>query len=232
MRALGVDNPAVAFPPHSLSPAEQSALLAAERQGAPFLAYRDGLGDLRFVPLPARGRITIGRTVDNDVILEDDPQVSRAHAQLEPAGGGWTVVDDGMSRNGTFVNGEKVMRHQRLADRDALRIGTTMFVFRAPGAGGVDSTIAAERSAAPRLTTAERRVLVALCRPLLEPGLAPTPPSNAEIAGELFISLPGVKGHVRSLCAKLELDSLPQNRKRAELARKALELGLVTARDL
>ena len=75
-------------------------------------------------------------------------------------------------------------------------------------------------------------MLVALCRPLLEPGLVGTPASNQEIADALFLSLPGVKSHVRSLFTKVGVDDLPQNRKRAELARRALDLGLVSARDL
>ena len=48
----------------------------------------------------------------------------------------------------------------------------------------------------------------------------------------MFLSLPGVKSHMRSLCVKLEVEDLPQNRKRAELARRALDSGLVSQRDL
>jgi DNA-binding CsgD family transcriptional regulator len=221
----------VGFPAHSLSPSEHAALLAAEREGGPFLAYRDAIGDLRVVPLPTERRVRIGRTTDNDVVLDGDREVSRAHAQLEPAGGGWTLVDDGMSRNGSFVNGEKVIRHQRLHDHDMLRIGTTAILFRAPGSALEDSTVMAEQAPVARLTDAERRVLVELCRPLLEPGIVATPASNQEIADALYLSLPGVKSHVRSLFTKLGVDDLPQNRKRAELARRAIELGLVTARD-
>lgn len=220
------------FPAHSVTPSERSALLAAERDGDAFLAYRDGLGDLRLVPIEELPRVTIGRTIDNDVVLEADPQVSRAHAVLERSGGGWTVHDDGLSRNGSYVNGERVLRHRRLADTDLLRIGRTSILFRCPTVGAADSTIAAGGAEAARLTEAERRVLVALCRPLLGPGVVATPASNREIADELCISLSGVKSHVRALFGKLDVDDLPQNRKRAQLARRALESGLVTARDL
>jgi DNA-binding NarL/FixJ family response regulator len=41
-----------------------------------------------------------------------------------------------------------------------------------------------------------------------------------------------VKTHIRALFAKLDVEDLPQNRKRAELARRAIEAGLVSARDL
>jgi predicted ArsR family transcriptional regulator len=77
----------------------------------------------------------------------------------------------------------------------------------------------------PRVTDAERRVLVALCRPLLEPGGAGVPATNQEIAGALVLSVPGVKSHVRALFAKFAVEN------RTELARRALELGVVTARD-
>ncbi len=124
------------------------------------------------------------------------------------------------------------MRHRRLEDRDMLRVGTTSILFRFPSVVGDESTMVARAMPEARLTEAERRVLVALCRPLLEPGLVSTPATNQEIADGLFLSLAGVKSHVRALFTKLGVDDLPQNRKRAELARRALELGLVSARDL
>lgn len=220
------------FPAHSLSPSEHAALLAAERAGEPFLAHRDHHGDLRIIPLGAIEQLSVGRTADNDIVLLGDAEVSRAHAELRAAGAGWTLYDDGMSRNGTYVNGERVMRHRRLEDRDVVRVGTTAILFRFPSTVGDASTAVAQAKPAARLTDAERRVLVALCRPLLEPGLVATPASNRVIADGLYLSLPGVKSHVRTLFAKLDVDDLPQNRKRAELARRALELGLVSARDL
>ena len=220
------------FPAHSVTASERAALLAAEHGGAAFLAYRDGLGDLRLVPIESLTRLTIGRTLDNDVVLDGDPQVSRAHAVIERIGGGWAVHDDGMSRNGSFVNGERVLRHRRLEDDDMLRIGATSILFRSPTPPLAGTTIAASSASAARLTQAERRVLVALCRPLLRPGMGATPASNREIADELVLSLSGVKTHIRPLFAKLGVDDLPQNRKRAQLARRALETGFVTTRDL
>ena len=222
----------MSFPTSSLSPAEQTALAAAAREGSPFLAYRDALGDLRIVHLPAAGRVRIGRTLDNDIVLDTDPEVSRAHAQLEQAGGGWTLVDDATSRNGSFVNERQIVRHQRLEDHDTVRVGRTTMLFRAPGPAVAESTVVAYAGAATRLTDAERRVLVALCQPLLEPGRVAAPASNGQIAEAMHLSLPGVKTHIRSLFRKLGVDELPQNQKRAELARRGLDTGMVTARDL
>jgi predicted component of type VI protein secretion system len=220
------------FPAHALSPSERAALVKAERDGNAFLAFRDTFGDLRLVPIEGFDRVSIGRTADNDVVIDGDPQVSRAHAVLERSGGGWTLQDDGLSRNGSYVNGERVVRHRRLTDDDMLRIGTTSVLFRCPAPVIADSTIASSAASAARLTEAERRVLVALCRPLMGPGTAAAPASNQEIADELVLSLSGVKSHIRSLSAKLAVAELPQNRKRAVLARRAVESGLVTTRDL
>jgi DNA-binding CsgD family transcriptional regulator len=224
------ENQGMVFPPHSLRPSELAALREAERQGV-FLAYRDGSGDLRLMPLEGVGRATIGRVEENDLALGWDPEVSRTHAQLELVGGDWTLIDDGLSRNGSFVNGDRVVGRKRLADGDTLRVGRTSIVFRAPGRAA-ESTAVADAAALVRLTDSERRVLVALCRPIATPGGSGVPAGNREIADELHLSPAGVKTHTRALFAKLGIDDLPQYRKRTELARRALEAGLVTPRDL
>ncbi len=219
------------FAPHSLSPAELVSMLEAERRGAAFLAYREGTGDLRLESLDGAARISLGRAEHNELALGWDSEVSRTHAQLERIGGAWTVVDDGLSRNGSFVNGERLVGRRRLSDGDVLRLGRTALVFRAPISAS-ESTAVAGAAALVRLTAAERRVLVALCRPLSTPGAGAVPASNQVIADELHLSLAGVKTHVRSLFAKLDIEDLPQYRKRTELAQRALGTGLVTNRDL
>jgi pSer/pThr/pTyr-binding forkhead associated (FHA) protein len=219
------------FPSHSLSPSELAGLLEAERRGIPFLAYRDGAGGLQIESLDGRTRVAIGRADDNDLGLGWDPEVSRTHAQLELVGGDWTLVDDGLSRNGSFVNGERVRGRRRLDDGDAFRLGHTSILFRAPGPAAV-STAVADPATLARVTEAERRVLVALCRPLAVPGSAAIPASNSQIADELHLSVAGVKTHIRALFVKLGVEDLPQYQKRTELARRGLDSGLVTSRDL
>lgn len=219
----------MSFPPHSLKPEQLGRLLEAERAGAPFVAYRDDEGDLRLEALGDSERITVGRGEHNALSLAWDPEVSRTHAQLELVGGEWTLIDDGLSRNGSFVNGDRVTGRRRLVDGDALLFGRTTLLFRSPGPMA-KTTVVGEASAV-RLTEAQQRVLVALCRPLA-PGGTGVPASNKEIAEELHLSVDGVKTHIRTLFAKLGIDALPQYRKRTELARRALDLGLVTPRDL
>ena len=218
------------FASHSLAPVELARILEAEREGAPFLAYRHG-DDLRLERLAGRTRLSIGRGEENDLALVWDPAVSRTHAQLELVGGEWTLVDDGLSRNGSFVNGERAVGRHRLGDGDVVRVGSTSFVFRAPIVAG-ESTVAADAATLVRLTEGERRVLISLCRPLATPGSAAIPASNRAIADDLHLSLAGVKTHIRALFAKLDIDDLPQYRKRTELAQRALGAGLVTPRDL
>ena len=217
---------------HALSPAQLVRLRAAEHAGAPFLAYSDPDGELHVEHLGDRERVTLGRGAENDVALPWDPLVSRAHAQLERVGGEWTLIDEGLSRNGSFVNGERVAGRVRLADRDVVRIGGTTVSFRTPGVADA-STVVADAAAVVELTAAQRRVLVALCRPLAAGDAGGLPATNRQIATELFLSLAGVKSHMRALFASLGVDdALPQYGKRVELARRALTLGLVGPADL
>ena len=218
--------------PAPLSPAELASVLDAERRGSAFVGYRDGAGDLRLLDLSTPVRHVIGRGVHNDVVLGWDPEVSRTHAHLEPLGPDWTLVDDGLSRNGSFVNGERVAGRRRLRDGDVLRIGRTTLQFRAPSGPSQSTLTAGAVAALPRLTPAEHRVLVALCRPLAAPDGAGAPATNREIGEELHLSVAGVKSHVRALFAKLGIDDLPQYRKRGELAQRAVAAGLVSRGDL
>jgi DNA-binding NarL/FixJ family response regulator len=90
-------------------------------------------------------------------------------------------------------------------------------------------------SAGPRiaelLTPAQRRVLVALCRPFKDAGYA-TPATNQQIADELVVSVDAVKSTLRALFEVFGVDALPQNQKRASLALQAMRTGVITRRDL
>ena len=89
------------------------------------------------------------------------------HAELERVGEEWALADDGLSRNGSFVNGERVAGRRRLDDGDALRFGDTPVLYRAPSEVGMEETLAAkDRRDLASLTETQRRVLVALCRPV------------------------------------------------------------------
>ncbi len=74
-------------------------------------------------------RITVGRTGNNDLKL-DDPSVSRFHAWLEPDAEAWLLVDAG-SRNGTWLAGRRLLARTpvRLANATALRVGAVQLTF-------------------------------------------------------------------------------------------------------
>jgi pSer/pThr/pTyr-binding forkhead associated (FHA) protein len=217
---------------HDFSFAELTEQLEADERGEPYLVYRDEAAVQRIVPLGGRDQLTIGRLAGSELALAWDEEVSRAHARLERIGEEWTVLDDGLSRNGTFVNGERVLGRYRLRDRDVLRFGRTVALFREPLEQGSETTPSAERASVAHLSEAQRRVLVALCRPLVSPGAFSAPASNPEIARELFLSVEAVRTHLKTLFQRFEVPDLPQNQKRAELARRALATGVVGPRDL
>ncbi|MBE2318008.1 FHA domain-containing protein [Solirubrobacter sp. CPCC 204708] len=171
------------------------------------------------------GTTTIGRRPERDIPLTWDSEVSRLHAQLEPVGPDWVVSDDGLSRNGTYVNGERVNGRRRLKDGDRIVAGETALTFRAPKDVS-DSTAAITVEHTVQLTETQRKVLVALCRPLQDSAYA-TPATNRDIAAEVHLSVDAVKAHLRTIFERFGLDDLPQNRKRARLAATALVNGVV-----
>jgi FHA domain-containing protein len=214
-------------PLRTVSPAELAERVDAERRGVPFLVYLDADACQHLVDLSERaGPLSVGRQAANDIPLPWDTEVSRVHAVLEPVGSEWTLVDDGLSRNGSFVNGERVRGRRRLADGDLVLLGHTMLVYAAAAIPDSVPTDAARDGAPPALSPAQRRVLAALCRPALDHGFA-GPPSNREIAAELFVSVDTVKSHLHALFDLFGVEDMPQNRKRAELVRRAFECGLV-----
>ena len=216
------------------TPVELKAQIEAERLGAPFLVHRDGDGEQRIVTL-AGETVWVGRRDTVGLCLAWDAQVSTVHAELVPSGGEWTLVDDGLSRNGSFVNGERVNGRRRLRDRDMLRFGRTVVLFRAPSDAGVQqSTMMADEGmlVAAKLSETQRKVLIALCRPFKDGATHATPATNQQIADELFLSVQAIKAHLRALFEKFSVEDLPQNSKRAELVHRALGSGLISNRDL
>ena len=73
-------------------------------------------------------QLTIGRSKDNDITL-DDASVSRHHATIIQTESGIIISDNGSS-NGTFVNGNRIHGEKALSINDTLKLGTVLFPWR------------------------------------------------------------------------------------------------------
>jgi len=197
--------------------------------GVPFLAYRDGDGEERMFALePQRRSVTIGRRDEADVSLGWDPECSRLHAELELRAGEWTISDDGLSQNGTWVNELRLYGRRRLADGDVVRIGRTLITFNHPGVIGIGPTLVpGELAATPRFSEQQQRILRELCRPLMGDGEGVTPSSDEDIATALGIGVETVTTELDHLTRAFGLDDMPEREARAEVALLALRSGLV-----
>ena len=80
------------------------------------------------------------------------------------AGEHW-AVEDARSRNGTFVNGQRIAGRRLLSDGDAIRVGATVMLFRSPRLTPAPTLRASVGVTLDQLSESQRRVLVALCRP-------------------------------------------------------------------
>ena len=219
--------------PKAVTAAELKAQIEAERAGLPFLVHRDADQEQRIVVVSeSRTEIWLGRSPSADLSFGWDPEVSGLHAQLEFVGGECTLADDGVSRNGSFVNEERVSGRRRLADGDIVRVGRTRVLFRAPAGDQASTIVSSDPIAAAGVSPAQRRVLLALCRPFKDGTAFATPPGNAQLAAELHLSVDAIKTHMRALFDKFELAEVPQSHKRVALVQRAMQSGLISPRDL
>jgi len=213
-----------------MSPTELQALIRAARLRAPFLFLRDNGGCLALTVLDGE-RLVLGRAPGSDLEIAWDPRVSGVHAYLERRGSHWVIEDDGLSRNGTYINGERLRGQRTLRDGDVIGLGDTSIGFRHPEPEPVLATVSVPTVGVSEVSEAQRRVLIALCRPLVGEGPM-GPASNEQIAQELVLSLSAVKGHLRVMFSRFGLDEVPQNQKRLLLAERALATSVVREEDL
>ena len=192
----------------------------------PQVEVMEGAGSWRFT-LEA-DRTTVGKAAENDVALEHDPTASHLHAMFERFPAGWCVTDLGSS-NGTWVNGDRIWASHRLRHGDEVRVGQTRLIFRDPLSATGPQTEAED--APPALTTRERDVLVALCKPLLERDMFTEPASTRAIAEALVITQAAVKQHLANLFDKFGIPAGDSHR-RARLANEVLRRGAVSLTEL
>jgi DNA-binding CsgD family transcriptional regulator len=170
-------------------------------------------------------RVTVGTLESNDVVVDADG-VSRVHAVFERFGEAWLIRDLG-SRNGTFVNGGRIIGERALHSGDEIILGRLRLLFHAPARGTETAAIAQP----PPLTPRERDVLLALCRPLLTGDAFTEPASIRAIAAELVVSEAAVKQHLSRLYDKFDVGAHGE-RRRVQLANAAVARGAVKLGDL
>ena len=209
----------------------------------PCVIYRDADGQpvlhaLRTSP------VTIGRSSSADICLSWDARVSRMHARLELVGDDpatdWTVVDDGSSRNGSYVNGERIRGRAHLREGDGLSLGRTLLVFRVAAAADdaaphpvVQSTqggmtmFGLPSVTRASLSDSQYRVLLALAGPADDTGAPLQPATDEEIAGRLFLNIETVRAHLQLLFERFGVAELPPERRRTGLVERARAQGLL-----
>jgi FHA domain len=216
-----------------ISPRHLKAQIEAEGSGVPFLHWLDGDGEQHILMLTEdRGRVTVGRRAHCDVALTWDQEVSREHALLEPLGEDWTLVDDGLSRNGSYVNGDRITGRHRLSNRDRMCFGNTYVHFHALATAEGSESTARPQGATGQIPLSEtqKKLLIALCRPIVE-ATSTTPATNPQIAAEVHMSIDRVKAQMRDLFSRFGLGELPQNEKRNRLVVIVLGSGLLAKHD-
>ena len=120
------------------------------------------LVDGREYPVQDSG-VTFGREIGNDIVIAST-EVSRKHASIAPADGGYVVTD--LSTNGLTVNGVRVEKSQLLGRGDVLKIGPEEYRFyadiaKAPEPPPVVEAPAPAAASAPPPASAEAPALVA-----------------------------------------------------------------------
>jgi len=171
------------------------------------LIERSGETAGRIHPLPA-GVFRIGRAAGNDLTIATNAHLSRIHAQIAWDGRGYRLSDLG-SKNGTFLNGERITAPVRLHHGDVIEVAGVQLVFQAEEA--TQTAVPAAAMLLASLTPREREVLA-----LLVQGL-----SGKEIAARLFLSARTVENHLASIYDKLRV------RGRAEAIALAVAQGVV-----
>jgi hypothetical protein len=80
--------------------------------------------------LPLRDCVVIGRSPLSDFVVADQT-VSARHAVLTYIDGSWALKDEG-SRNGTYINGWRVVDQIVVRPGDELSLGESRFILASP----------------------------------------------------------------------------------------------------
>lgn len=170
-----------------------SALPATQRR--PYLEFEDGTSTTQRVALENESTI-VGRSSGADLRLDVDG-VSRKHARISRVGQALSLVDLG-SKNGTFLNGERV-DVAALHHGDQIQLGpvTLRFVLAEPDGAPTDPAADTTTNAmlVERLSPREHEVATHVAKGL----------TNPEIAEVLGVSRRTVATHLERVYARLNI---------------------------
>jgi hypothetical protein len=158
--AAPVEPAAAAEPAPTASGPEQPA---AEHAGAPpgtlRLVAQSGFGRGR--ELVVADELMLGRLTLLDGALAPDHSISRRHARISRTPDGF-AIQDVHSRNGTFVNGERIEEARLLQTGDQIQVGDTVFVAEVADAGAPVNGQPAPQAATVEASGAPKRVVLRL----------------------------------------------------------------------
>ena len=211
---------------------ELKAQIEAEREGRPFLVFRNGADEQAIVAIEAGAdELWVGRSESADVRLEWDEEVSactprsRSCATSAP----WSTTASPATAPSSTRSASTAAATCATATPCASAAPRSSSGARGRAPSAEETVIASETPAAASISPAQRRVLLALCRPYKDGANFATPATNQEIGAELHLSVDAVKTHMRALFEKLGVGDLPQNQKRVALVERALQTGVVSA---
>ena len=123
----------------------------APQQGLRELLIHTPDGKTRSLQLD-RDRFSLGRSSSNELCYADDAGLSRQHLVLERRGEDWVLRDLG-SKNGTFVNGNRIAEACTLGPNDRVTAGHLILEFADKIAAPANTVIFVESTAATPVST-------------------------------------------------------------------------------
>jgi len=121
---------------------------------------RDGIQTSKTLELTKGVRLSVGRTKENDLAI-NDPSISKIHASLTVDDSGRLIVADTGSTNGTFVNGERIAygKAVTVSDNGQVNFGTVRVVFKAVHIPFPGENLDLPVTSAPPATTIDDQVM-------------------------------------------------------------------------
>ena len=127
LRARGVNTLAVEASPEEPSDNDPHTIIQNGGEQAP-TGLNFWLVDNEYIYPLKIGINTVGRSPDNDVVVQDC-YISRRHCAILVHAGEACELHDTASKNGTYVNGKKIAGPTRLRSGDEIRICEQRLVF-------------------------------------------------------------------------------------------------------